>query len=282
MSRFEFDIDHRDEVILTDDSWPGDHEITGPNDLCGPPEDKRTVTRGERETDFNDEWIYRCVPGGDLSKAHIMTSIGDTAGYSIGAFSPAQVFNDVSEIRWDVNITDLGGRQWIEVALIPAAVFDFQYLPCQGWLPCNSSTYDELGAVGFGWTGNNAEVARILTPEFPNGDEWDVYDSQNAPCSTTSGYCFGVGWGGDGMQGSEEARNSVAIRRTNIVRDNGDGTLTWSIEQADGSFYDLTHPTSFPDGPVRVVFKDHNYTPTKSQSPDITFTWHWDNITIIE
>ncbi|NNF69781.1 MAG: S-layer homology domain-containing protein, partial [Acidimicrobiia bacterium] len=108
MSRFAFDIDHRDEVIVAREQWEGDHQIIGPNDMCGPPEDKRIVTRGERSEDFNDEWIYRCAPGGDPAKAHVMTSIGDTSGYSIGAFSPTQTFTDVREVRWDVNITDLG------------------------------------------------------------------------------------------------------------------------------------------------------------------------------
>ena len=41
---------------------------------------------------------------------------------------------------------------------------------------------------------------------------------------------------------------------------------------------------SFPDGAVKVVFQDHNYTPTKSDNGvggwPIGFTWHWDEIVV--
>ena len=59
------------------------------------------------------------------------------------------------------------------------------------------------------------------------------------------------------------------------------GTLTFGIETEDGSFHEVTRSGSFPTGPVRVVFADHNYTPTKDEPSDITFTWHWDNITVL-
>ncbi len=42
----------------------------------------------------------------------------------------------------------------------------------------------------------------------------------------------------------------------------------------------MTAPGSFPDGEVRVVFADHNYTPRKDLPPGGTFTWHWDDIQI--
>ena len=50
-----------------------------------------------------------------------MTSIGDTAGYSTGWFTPKQTFTTRRTVSWDVNLTDLGGRQWWEVAIVPAA-----------------------------------------------------------------------------------------------------------------------------------------------------------------
>ena len=76
------------------------------------------------------------MPGGDVAKAHVMTSIGDTSGYSIGAFAPKQVFTGVREVRWDVNQTDLGDRQFTEVAIIPVDKFDFDKMPCNASLPC--------------------------------------------------------------------------------------------------------------------------------------------------
>ena len=142
MSRFEVGLYHRDDHVVSQLEWPGDHPVTGPDDECGSPFEKRVVHRGERSEGFNDEWIYRCVPFGDVAKAHVMTSIGDTSGYSIGAFSPDQVFTGVGEVRWDVNQTDLGARQWTEVAIIPADVFDFQNLPCD--IGACGLTYKEI------------------------------------------------------------------------------------------------------------------------------------------
>ena len=42
------------------------------------------------------------------------------------------------------------------------------------------------------------------------------------------------------------------------MKDNGDGTVTFT-----GAGVSITEQGSFPDGPVRVVFYDHNYTPDK-------------------
>ena len=73
------------------------------------------------------------------------------------------------------------------------------------------------------------------------------------------------------------------IRRENYFRDNGNGTLTWGFELENGYFHEFTVPGSFPDGEVRVVWKDHGYTPMKSPStllPETTFTWHWDNFAV--
>ena len=68
-SRFEFGVYHREDFVVAQQAWPGDHQVTGPDDMCGAPEDTRMVNRGDRESGFNDEWHYRCVPGGDLAKA---------------------------------------------------------------------------------------------------------------------------------------------------------------------------------------------------------------------
>jgi hypothetical protein len=279
MARFEIGLFHRDDELGGQDEWMGDHTITGPDDLCGPPTEKRIVARGERESGFNDEWVYRCIPGGDLDKAHVMTSIGHTSGYSIGAFSPAQEFTNVREVRWDVNQTDLGDRQWTEVAIIPASKFDMQKLPCTTDVPCDTTTHDELGSVGTQWAGQRAR--RINTPEQPGGyleAGGDLgYRCDTCPYAPSSrfGEAYGVG---------DPALTSLVIRRENFFRDNGDGTLTWGFQLEDGSFEEFTAPGSFPTGPVRVVFKDHNYTPLKSPAtllPETTFTWHWDNIQIL-
>ncbi|MEM9132715.1 MAG: hypothetical protein AAF962_10505 [Actinomycetota bacterium] len=259
--RFDVGIFHRDDFVNADNvTWPGDHAVTGPGDLCGPPEDKRTIDRGERGDGFNTEWVYRCVPGGDVAKAHLMTSIGDTSGYSIGAFTPTQTFTGVREVRWDVNITELGNRQFPEIKVIPADRFDFQDLPCSiEWFPCETSTHAQLGSVGVSFQNHELSIN--------NGVDNEILSDQ---------------WGGPWLNPDDPAVDSIRMRRTHVFRDNGDGTLSFSIEQADGTFLTVTREGGFPTGPVRVVFADHNYTPLKAENgtPE-TFTWHWDDITVI-
>ncbi len=261
LDRFDVGIFHRDDVVNADNrSWPGDHASTGPDDLCGPPEDTRLITRGERSEGFNTDWVYRCVPGGDVAKAHIMTSIGDTSGYSIGAFSPTTTFTGVREVRWDVNLTELGNRQFPEIKIIPADRFDFDDLPCSiEWLPCDTSTHGQLGSVGVSFQNHALSIN--------NGTDNKVLSEQ---------------WGGPWLHPGDPAVDSIRLRRTHVFRDNGDGTLSFGIEQPDGSFLIVTRDGRFPDGPVRVVFADHNYTPLKAENgtPE-TFSWHWDDITVV-
>ncbi len=261
LARFDFEIYHRDDFVNADNlTWPGDHAVVGPNDVCGPPEEKRVVNRGDRADGFNDEWIYRCAPGGDVGKAHLMTSIGDTSGYSIGAFAPKQSFRNVREVRWDVNITELGNRQFPEVKLIPVNTFDFQNLPCAiEWLPCDTDLHRQLGSLGVSFmnhemTINDGNDSQSLTPR----------------------------WGDHFLNPGDPAVDSIRIRRTHVFRDNGNGTLSFGIEQEDGSFHTVSRPGSFPTGPIRVVFADHNYTPLKAENGrPSTFTWHWDNLTVL-
>ena len=47
-----------------------------------------------------------------------MTSVGDTSGYSVAWFSPKQTFASVRQVCWDVNLTNLGNRQWWKVAVV--------------------------------------------------------------------------------------------------------------------------------------------------------------------
>ena len=278
MSNFDIGLFHRDDSVIAQSSWPADHAITGPNDLCGPPTGTRTIQRGNRSSAFNDDWIYRCVPGGDTAKAHVMTSIGDTSGYSLGAFTPSETFNDVREVRWDVNQTDLGDRQWTEIAIIPAAAFDFQNLPCTGDVPCATTTHPEIGSVGTQWSGQRTR--KINTPVSENGylQAGGDLGYRCDTCPYAPSMRFGVSYGQN-----DPALTSIMIRRTNFFRDNGNGTLTWGFQLDNGTFNEFTVPGEFPSGPVRVVFKDHNYTPMKSPAtllPETTFTWHWDNIEV--
>jgi hypothetical protein len=279
MERFDIGLFHRDDSVVAVESWTGDHVNVNADDECTAPTETREILRGDRSGGFNSDWIYRCVPGGDVAKAHVMTSIGDTSGYSLGAFAPSEAFSGVQEVRWDVNQTDLGDRQWTEIAIIPADQFDFANLPCTTDVPCDTTTHDEIGSVGTQWGGQRAR--RINTYEQPNGYTQAGGDLgyRCEECPYAPSIRYGEGYGLD-----DPALTSVAIRRSNFFRDNGDGTLSWGFVLEDGTVNEFSAPGAFPAGPVRVVFKDHNYTPLKSPAtllPETTFTWHWDNIAIV-
>ena len=85
-------------------SWTGDHDLN-----CGTPDTQRTIQRAKPSDSF-----YMC-------RDHMMTSIGDTSGYSTGWFTPKQTFTGATQVSWDVNVTDLKARQWWEVAIVPAS-----------------------------------------------------------------------------------------------------------------------------------------------------------------
>ena len=61
-----------------------------------------------------------------------MDSVGDTSGYSIGWFSPNQMFASVTEVDFDVNLTDLGDRKWWKVGVVSevAVQLDLQRSCC--------------------------------------------------------------------------------------------------------------------------------------------------------
>lgn len=291
-ARFEYGLFHRDDHLVVQEEWFGDHVVTGPDDECSLPEERRRIRRGDRDEGFNDDWIYRCAPMGDPELAHLMTSIGDTSGYSIGAFTPAMSFVDVVEVRWSVNQTDLGDRQFTEIAIIPTENFHFMRLPCQIGLPCGTDpgnvlglndddtiNHHEIGSIGTQWGGQRARV--INTIEQPTGyvQAFGEPGYRCDGCDYSPGMRFGEAYGAD-----DPALTSVRPRLENYLRDNGDGTVTWGLVLSDGTVNDFTVPGAFPSGPVRVVFKDHGYTPLKSEAtlvPETTFTWHWDDIEII-
>ena len=259
VDRFNYEIFHRDDFGVTQSRWQADHAPIAGNDphACSDPFQKRTISRGSRPA-FNDDWHYRCAPGDSPAKAHLMTSIGDTSGYSAGAFSPAQSFQGVREVRWSVNITDLGNRQWTEVTVIPAS---------QGMsIPCTI----EWTGCGNDWLKTNRQLGSVSTSFF----------------FLQPGINSGSGTNSDGqwtsIAGGDPALSDIRPRRQHFFRDNGNGTLTLGIEKPDGSFHEHSVRGSFPSGSVRVLFVDANYNPLKAESGrPSTFTWHWDDIEII-
>jgi hypothetical protein len=241
LQRFDYGVHHRDDLAWAD-TWSADHDLA-----CGSPATQRTVSRFDPGESF-----YLCAD-------HLMTSVGDASSYSVAWFEPKQTFTRgaVTKVSWDVNVTDLGSRQWWEAMIVPAAyesgIADCPHCAVHWSLspsPSNLPPYpDQTSVIGLGPLGGDGN--------FVPDDEWeDIFGH----CHTYD--CIDV-----------EGAGSKQIRRTFWMRDNLDGTLTFHYF---GSEY--TRPGSFP-AEFRVVFKDHNYTPSKDGTP-VGFTWHWDNIAV--
>ncbi len=236
LDSFNAGVYHRDTDVVRRTQWSGDHDLG-----CGSPDSQRTV---QRDT---GEWRYTC-------KDHMMTSIGDTSGYSTGWFSPKATFTGQNKVSWDVNVTDLGNRQWWEVMIAPAdfrsGVGSCPQCAVADWLspdPSGLPAYPNGSVVvGNGPFGRDIQV-------HTDGAERDVASS--SICTLDPEGC-----------------GSKPIRRTFSITDNENGTVTVDY----GGFATYTVPGSFPDQ-FNVIFKDHNYTPEKDNNP-VGFTWHWDNI----
>jgi hypothetical protein len=184
----------------------------------------------------------------------MMTSMGDTSGYSVVWFSPNQVFNSISEVCWSVNLTNLGTRQWWKVAVLSVNAPDIMS--------------DVAASNLTGLTGPDRAVASYGGPSGWQG-KLHIGD-------TRQDWPPGINAGSDKM-----------TRYPACFRDNKNGTLTFTLTgpSAGGAVTTNTFTTagSFPSGPLKVVFQDHNYTPLKSDNQvgtPVGFTWHWDNIVI--
>lgn len=223
-------------------TWEGDHDLN-----CGSPDTHRTLryTVGDSQTIRKANSFYNCVD-------HMMTAMGDVDGYSMVMFSPKTVFDNVSEVSWDVNLTDLGNRQWFKVGVIS------DYAP---WPTGHGTAYSfsDVGASDVpDMVGSNRLIASWSGPGF---------------------YPAGMRIGHDKGPTSNPSPNDKRTRHPSWLRDNGNGTITLSIAGKT-----MTSPGSFPDCPCRVVFYDHKYTPDKSVAeqgkPILGYTLHWDNIKV--
>lgn len=234
--------------------WHGDHSMA-----CENPNTSNRTIHLTSQQQANDAAFYICIPDGDPTKGHMMTSV-NTEGYVTVWFSPKQVFKDVTKVCWDQNVTDLGGGKWVIV----------------NWLIPSEFT----GQTDLGYT----------SPDFPN--------TPNTPSSPQGSAKNGVKVFKGGMRtytngvmndqpAVGELSSDKAARLQHCVADNGNGTLTTSIAQLNGTTMTHVVPGSIPRGDVRVEFADDNYNndkhfdaagvPTNSTG---LYTWHWDNIQV--
>ncbi len=283
-NRIDQFVSYRDPFVVAHVDGSSDHFPTGGIN-CSAPEETRTQTRSNPSAH-----VYQCLPGGNPAAGHQMAYAMDTSGYGFAGALPDQVFEGVREVSVDINTTSAGGRNFVEIKVIPADQVYVNAMPCIPDLPCNAGwDYDDIGAVGAATSSQDGTGLTIATPNQPDGYKFDQYngeqldngDYQHAVCSGTS-YCFSVA--------THEGNIGIRERYTHVFRDNGDGTLSFGIEQTDDTFTWVKAPGSFPQGAVRVVVAFHNYTGTKSgNGPGFSnnlspstggFTWHWDNLSV--
>lgn len=241
LDRFDTGIYHRGNDASG--TVQADHDLA-----CGGPDTQRTVRASNPAESF-----YVC-------KDHMMTAIGDWTGYSTGWFEPPRTFTSERSVSWDVNMTDLLGRQWWEVMIVPASfnsgVASCPHCAAIDWLSPDPSGLPEypFGAVVVG----NGPAGKDVNISF-NGKR---YTGWQKTCGQT--------W--DWFSPAECA--SKMLRFPFSITDNGNGTITVDY----GGKFTETFAGSFP-AEYRVVFKDHNYTPNKDGTP-FGHTWHWDNIRV--
>lgn len=256
MSRFEFSVHH--PVIWAEPvrQWMGDHDLS-----CDAPPTTRTITLpGDRKPDDGKHYdgeigdvVYRCAPRGE-GTGHLMTTF-NTIGYAQVGFSPLAVFDGVSQVCWDQNMTDLGIRKWTQLVVVP--VEDFERNDRR--LDYVSPDLDE-GPASLG----TPLPDDALLVEVRGGSS--IVHSDDERDANYAGY-----------------KNADKKRRFTVcVSDIGEGLLEVEFERED-AVDRRVHAGSFPLGPSRVIFQDDTYNAPKSPPElevDDPFTWHWDNISV--
>ncbi|MEM8705419.1 MAG: S-layer homology domain-containing protein [Actinomycetota bacterium] len=283
-NRIDHFVTYRDPWVVFNETGSSDHGSAGGVN-CTAPEQTRPQTR-----DNPYDHLYLCHPGGDASLGHEMAFTMDTSGYGFAGGMPDQVFTNVREVAVDINTTSAGIRNFVEIKVLPAGDFHIDSLPCGPDIPCNDFwDYGRIGGVGASTDSLRGTGLAIHTPEKENGyyfNEWSTFSMANGATGydrcPSSGYCH--------FASVHDANPDIRARYKHIFRDNGDGTLSFGIQEANGSFHWVTAPGSFPSGKVRVVIAFHTYTGTKdgngpgfdnNNSPSTGgFTWHWDNVEV--
>ena len=239
---FHRNIDIHDYAGFSGGTWTGDHDLA-----CGSPDSQRTL-----RFNANDSQATRRANSFYSCRGHWMSSMGDVENYSIAAFSPKQVFDDVRSVEVDVSLTDLGNRQWLKFGVLstrdcPALDTRCMYSDVAASdLPTNLATSGRLIAS---WSGG-----------------------------LSAGYPGGLKVGNTGTNKSYSAGADKATRHPVSLVDNGNGTVTFTVAGQSA-----TVAGSFPECPCRVVFYDHSYTPNKNEWAPGTqrgYTYHWDNIVV--
>ncbi len=224
-------------------SWPGDHNVH-----CQGPTTYRTV-----RASVPAESLYWCAPNGP-DTGHIMTSM-NTSGYGQVDFSPNQVFPRIRRVCWDQNLTELGGRKWTQVVVVPESIYQ-----------ANAKRLDYVkppiqADVAVGGVRISGETFLF---EMVRGSSV-TYVGQTISDFNFSGF----------------TTTDKAQRFRHCITDLENGTVRIEMQRPDHTDV-RTLRGSFTNGPARVIFQDDNYDGPKDETPkpENPFTWHWDNILI--
>ncbi|MCB0965211.1 MAG: hypothetical protein KDB37_00120 [Ilumatobacter sp.] len=243
LDRFDLHVFQRNVDIHNYDgssggTWTGDHDTA-----CGSPDTQRTLSWRP-----SDSQVTRQANAFYLCRDHLMTAMGEVDGFSIVTFAPKPTFDAVSRVCVDVNLTNLGARQWWKMGVVSAGLYNSTYRGVPGYVLSDVTASDVPDIIGndrviASWGGAGAHVALLRIGH-------DVGPQAN-PTPTDK-----------------------ATRHQACLVDNQNGTITFTVAGTS-----MTSPGSFPTGPKRVVFYDQNYTPDKD-GPVLGHTWHWDNVLV--
>jgi hypothetical protein len=195
---------------------------------------------------------YWCPNGG----GHMMTTY-NTTGYAHLDFTPRQAFTDITRVCWDANATNLGNRKWLQVAIVPEALYQ-----------ANGQRLDYISPMfnpGPGFWGVDLAGGVFLYSDM----QGRAHVHQNGGASNW--------WQWD------PTISDKATRWETCITDLGDGRV--QIDQDRPTPRRFTLAGSFPAGAVRVIWQDVSYNPDKAvgESPPAApdpYTWHWDNLQI--
>lgn len=258
-TNFGYVVTHRTNPAYHFDqfnTYLADHaaNCAGPDPAISPLPQHLVRTSHLSTSSSPDESFFIC-------KNHMMSSMGEVEGYSVTAFWPRQEF-DFSQggiLEFDVNINGNHPRSWFEVLIAPRSELKVGAAPW--YLPIDE---------------NYPQDRLVFKFDALTQREVQVGTGGIDPGGITAQGADWQSW--QGAHPGDPATYDRRIRRTMRIFIEGN-QITWSIEQADGSFDDLIIP--LPEGlPFTrglVVFKTHAYTPEKEGNFS-TYTFHWDNI----
>jgi hypothetical protein len=248
-------------------SWHADHDMA-----CSAPPTLRVVelvgASPPGPISVAGGGAFWCAPGADPAKGHVMTSTELTA-YGHIDFSPSRSFTNVNRVCWDMNRSDLGGRKWAQVSIIPEAAFQ-----AAG------------GVLDYVRPNLEGDVA-AAGPDLPVGAfQLSTFRSETL---------FSVG---DGNEAGNDPTDQIldmfakppsdrANRYRHCLERTATGTRLVVVDHTKSPPDPWTNTTQLdmPTGPVRVIFQDVTYDSIKGDfhmggDPDTTNTWHWDNVLV--